>query len=55
MSGVWPKMQKLNLILKKKKKKTSDKPQMRDILQNNRPELISSVKPTKDKERMRNC
>lgn len=36
-------------------KKPSDKPQMRGILQNNRPELISSVKPTKDKKRMRNC
>lgn len=36
------------------KKKKSDKPQRRGILQNNRPELISSAKSTKDKERMRN-
>lgn len=41
--------------LEKKTQKTSDKPQIRGSLQNNRPELISSVKPTKDKERMRNC
>lgn len=46
-----PKVHNLTLIVRK----TSDKPKLRDVLQNNHPVFFKDVKVREDQERLKSC